>query len=424
MLKRHGITVCLLCLGMVVQARGGDLCQKLLKNGAEVYYADLDLRAALAKTNRTALPEARRKRPAVTDRAFDWTKILRRDFVLYQAESETCWAFAPLTALEYNWVLRNGVKMPFLAMQPILDRTGKYGGNSPGLALQDLLEHGTCLASAYPHVGKPGKLRTKVPMRYRAIAWGQVIGRDGDPTVKELKQVLVEQGPLVAYVNATPAFQAYKGGVFREDTPPRKTTTGHAVVLVGWDETKGKAGCWRIENSWSEKWGEHGFMWLEYGSNDIGRGVWWLRTQSTQYQLPDDIHKRVSADAAAFPKWTGARKVTAKPPDLPVLTAAEALAKQGERVVVQFRVRAIGFSSGGEHMVLLSEKSLDNEQNLMVSIGKSELAKFPAKSDRELLNLYNGKEIRVRGAVQPKRLTVGNRSMIEVSDPEQIEIVK
>lgn len=424
MLTRHGIAVCFLWLSIAGWAHGDDPGQKLRKNGAEVFYTDLDLRAALAKTNRSLLPEARRKHPTVKDRAFDWTKYLRRDFVLRQADSATCWAFAPLTAFEYSWVFRNGGKMPFLALQPILDRTGKYGSGYVGWALQDLLEHGTCLASNYPHIGKPDKLRTKVPMRYRAISWGQVVGSAGDPTVEELKQALIEHGPLVAHINVTTAFKQYKGGVYRDDAPRPKKASGHFVVIVGWDDARSKAGCWKIENSWGEKWGELGFMWIEHGSNQIGHETWWVRAQSNLYQLPDTIHHRVTTDTEPFPKWANARKLTVNPPDLPVLTTAEALARQGERVVVQFRVQGGGINANEGHIELFSETSWRNKGNLIVRILKSEMAKFPSKSDRELLDTYRGKEIRVRGSVQAMRFTVGNRPILEVGDPEQIEIVK
>jgi hypothetical protein len=427
MLRRHGFIVCLLCLGAVAAAHGGEQLPKYRRNGAEAYYADLDLRAALDKTSRAALPEVRRKNPKITDQTFLWTKLLPRDFVLRQADSAICWAFAGVTALEYNWVIRNGGRTPLLAVQPILDRTGKWGGAPLSLALQDLLDHGTCLAKNYPHVGNPDKLRTKAPMRYRAIAWGRVIGGDGgEPTVEQIKQTLVDHGPLVASINLTPAFKAYKGGVFRDDSPLPDPPSGHAVVIVGWDDSKAKAGCWRIENSWGEKWGELGFMWLAYGSNQIGREVYWIHSQAAQYQLPSDIHKRVSADTDPFPKWPNARKATAKPADLPVLSVSEALGRQGDRVVVQFRPRGGGIGDR-DHVELYSEKSWQDERNLTVRILKSEQDKSTAKNDRELVSRYLGKEIRVRGSVQPNWIRIdkkpANRPMIEVGDPDQIEIV-
>jgi hypothetical protein len=430
MFRNYGTILCLFWLWPVEAIHGGDALPKLRRNGAEVFYADVDLRAALSKADRALLPEVRRKRAKITDPTFLWTKLLPRDFVLRQADAAICWAFASVTAFEYNWVIRNGGRTPLLAVQPIIDRTGKWAGAPADLALQELLDHGICLASNYPHVGQPGKPRTKAPMRYRAITWGRVFGNSGiDPTVEELKQALLDHGPLVAHVTLTPAFHAYKGGVFHDDSPlPKDSNSSHAVVIVGWDDTKAKGGCWRIENSWGEKWGELGFMWIAHGSNEIGRVAYWVQAQAVLYQLPSDIHKRVSPDTDPFPKGSNARKVTMKPPDLPVLSPAEALKRQGERVVVQFRVRGGSLPARAGDIKLYSEKSWQVEGNLIVRILKSEMDKFSPKNDRELLERYLGKEIRVRGSVQMNWIKVEDKSMntpmIEIGDPEQIEIVK
>ena len=42
---------------------------------------------------------------------------------------------------------------------------------------------------------------------------------------------------------------------------------GHAVVIVGYDDDKGKHGAFKILNSWGNKWGESGYGWVGY---DIG----------------------------------------------------------------------------------------------------------------------------------------------------------
>lgn len=270
----RGIMVGALCLGWAAGVGTADRCQKWRRDGAEVYYADQDLRAAFAKMYPHALPEARRKRPSATAAAFDWTPVIGQHHVLKQGTSINCWAYAALAAFEYNWAIRNGGAMPSLAVQPILDRVGKNGGGYAGWALRDLLEHGTCPAAAYPHVGKPGRLRAGVPMRYRAIAWGLVAGGGGVPSVQRLKEALVEHGPLVANDYYTPRFLAHKGGPFRDDTPlPANPPSNHILLIVGWDDAKGKAGCWKIQNSWGDTWCEGGCMWIEYGSNRIGHSA-------------------------------------------------------------------------------------------------------------------------------------------------------
>ena len=63
---------------------------------------------------------------------------------------------------------------------------------------------------------------------------------------------------------------AYKGGVFNEKTEGK---VGHVVLLIGWDDDRQ---AWLVKNSWGEKWGEKGFGWIKYGSNNIGQFAAWI----------------------------------------------------------------------------------------------------------------------------------------------------
>jgi cathepsin L len=95
----------------------------------------------------------------------------------------------------------------------------------------------------------------------------------------QLKQALLEHGPLVVLVHMDNAFKAYKGGVFNERSQGK---VNHAVVLLGWDDTKR---AWLIQNSYGNKWGTKmidepwaiaGYMWIEWESNGIGQFAAWV----------------------------------------------------------------------------------------------------------------------------------------------------
>jgi hypothetical protein len=249
--SRISITsISLLLSAVCIAIARADGWQKLRENGAELYYADVELRAAFEKANPNALPKLRRKVPSATAPAFDWTELVKPARVLDQKKSICCWAYAGLTAFEYSWSIRNGDFPPPLALQPILDRVGKDGSGYAGWALRDLLEHGTCTAGAYPHVGKPSQLRLNIKMPYRAIAYGLVAPQGSMPSAQEIKQALVDHGPLESCVYATKAFIAYTGGVYREAGQlPDKPTSTHMVVIVGWDDRRGTSGCWKIQSS-------------------------------------------------------------------------------------------------------------------------------------------------------------------------------
>jgi hypothetical protein len=90
------------------------------------------------------------------------------------------------------------------------------------------------------------------------------------PTVLELKTALIEHGPLVAPIYYDDCLANYRGGVFNEKD---LGMINHVVLLVGWDDEKE---AWLIKNSWGETWGEKGFGWIKYGSNNIGVFAAWI----------------------------------------------------------------------------------------------------------------------------------------------------
>ena len=130
----------------------------------------------------------------------------------------------------------------------------------------------------------------------------------------------------------------------------------HSVVIVGWDDRKGK-GCWKVQNSWGPQWGEGGYVWIEYGCNNIGTDACWVRPQSDQYRLPDDAYTLIPGEVNPFHSWKSAKAVT--PPKLaepPTVTVAEALKMPGERVVVQMTVNGVGTVAPVGHVELFSER--------------------------------------------------------------------
>jgi hypothetical protein len=406
-----------------------DGLQKLRSRGAEVYYLDVDLRAAFAKAHPKGLPEAKRKLPAASAPAFDWSTRVVMPHWLAQQRSPHCWLYAAMTAFEWNWAIRNGGPAPALAVQPILDRTKTKGGAAHKLALEELLAHGTATARAYPHIGRPGRVRG-VKMTHRAIAWGPVAVDGGVPTVVQIKNALLEQGPLVASVYVTKQFERYKGGIFNEHAPVPKTgpQTDHSVVILGWDDRKGKTGCWKVQNSWGPWWGLAGFMWIEYGSNNIGAQACWVRPQAVHYNLPEDAHLRIGGNADPFPLLAKTKhSLTPLTPEFPTVTPAEALTMAGERVVLDMQVRGFGKSPDGA-VFLCSERSLKNDGCVVVQLLQPYLTKFPAQEGQALFRYYQGKRLHVHGSLQPVRLGLADgavqRLIVEVAAPEQVEVMR
>ncbi len=72
-------------------------------------------------------------------------------------------------------------------------------------------------------------------------------------TPNEMKQSLVENGPLLGRMVVYNDFKHYAGGIY-QPTPGSFAVGGHAVAIVGYDDM-GKY--WIVKNSWGSDWGEN-----------------------------------------------------------------------------------------------------------------------------------------------------------------------
>jgi hypothetical protein len=292
----------------VLTAQAAPAAKNLVKGPppAALLKFDRKARADFQKANpRVRLPETTLPRGKATDPAFDWTDLGVATVVRDQGDSGTCWAQAGVAALEASWEIRNGA-CPVLSVQALLDNANHSRAGSAARALGELLRKGTAVDEDYlPFKGVPGPVAAPTP--YRPVSWGYVAGKQRQPKVAQLKQALVEHGPLyVGMYSRTDKFHAYKSGVHREAGPFRGTT--HAALLVGWDDDR-EGGAWKVKNSHGERWGEKGYFWIAYGSNNIGRGAAWVRAQSTFYAPPAAFSNLVP-DAHPLKNWQSLRRRT------------------------------------------------------------------------------------------------------------------
>ncbi len=115
----------------------------------------------------------------------------------------------------------------------------------------------------------------------RALAWDYVNQPfDRMPSVEQLKSAIIEYGPLAAPMFADHCFAVYKSGVFNGQN---NRSINHVVMLIGWDDDKQ---AWLIKNSWSKNWGEDGFAWIKYGSNNIGLFAAWIQPSPINEEMP------------------------------------------------------------------------------------------------------------------------------------------
>jgi len=227
---------------------------------------------AIAESLREPMPSAVGGCVATASQ-FNWVDQGCVTGVRDQDSCGSCWAFGTHGAFEGSYAIINHTLIDSSEQQTLdCSKVGDCGGG--WWAFQYLIDTGSGTEAAYPYTAVQGTCRTDVPAIYRAAAWGYVDPNTQIPSVDALKKALCTYGPLGVAVAVTAAFQAYKSGVFNENS---SANINHAVVLVGWDDGK-KA--WRIKNSWGTGWGESGFMWIAYGSNKIGYGAAWVQAKA------------------------------------------------------------------------------------------------------------------------------------------------
>ena len=191
-----------------------------------------------------------------------------------------CWAYSAVGSLEASYLARNGVTVDGSEQQVVsCSGGGTCAGGWYAPVFQWFIAHGVGNDAALPDAGVTGVCPIAMASPYRAVNWGFVDTDHTIPSVTQIKQAICDHGPISVAVYATPAFIAYTHGVFNETD---NSDLNHAVILTGWDE---KRGVWHLKNSWGAAWGQAGYMWIRYNSNNIGFAAAWVQAAHRRYRI-------------------------------------------------------------------------------------------------------------------------------------------
>ena len=222
-----------------------------------------------------------------TAKSFDWRQVNGSTPVRDQGNCGTCWAFATQGSFEGSLRITSGIGADVNTSEQELLDCNPVGYSCEGgwWAFPMLLSTGTATEASYPYVAQGKTCKREAAQVFHGADWDYVTST----SVSDIKQALCQHGPLAVGVVATPRFQAYTGGVFKEAGAGK--FVNHAVTLIGWNDVQR---AWIIKNSWGPVWGEtggygteRGYMRIAYGSNNIGSGAAWSQA-STAIELETD----------------------------------------------------------------------------------------------------------------------------------------
>ena len=249
----------------------------------------------------SALPPAR----SLPD-YFDWRDHGCCTPVRNQGGCGSCWAFGAIGAMEQAILLNAGVSVD-LSEQWLVSCTsaGDCGGGMHTEAFKHLVrggytdgchEGGAVLESDLPYVAWNAPCDCPYPHPFYLDDWDQIFNMVAP--VADIKQTIMDHGPVAVGVRVTSPFQGYNGGVFNACS---SGNINHIVVLTGWDDNQGSNGVWFLRNSWGSGWGEGGYMRIEYGCSEIGTSTCYVEFQMENCNANDfpdefDLAMGYSAD--------------------------------------------------------------------------------------------------------------------------------
>jgi C1A family cysteine protease len=209
----------------------------------------------------------------------------------------TCWGFASVDAMQisrqlaairaerndWDTSLRPSSRQLISHMVPQPDYC-KF--NWHGDAFTFMVDKGMPLGGSTKYVNEKYAWKRDATHFVRALTWDYVHSPPQNiaPT-EEIKRAILMHGAVVSLLKFDNCLWLYGEGVFNET---QNSLGSHLVVMIGWDDAKS---AWLIKNSYSTEWGEGGFGWIKYGSNNIGQFAAWVTADPAE---EDKLAKELS----------------------------------------------------------------------------------------------------------------------------------
>ncbi|KAF7277901.1 hypothetical protein GWI33_009153 [Rhynchophorus ferrugineus] len=206
---------------------------------------------------------------------WDWRLYGAVTPVKDQSICGSCWSFGTVGTIEGAYFLKNKGKLVRLSQQALIDCSWGYGNNGCDggedfRAYQWMLKHGGIPTEEEygPYLGQDGYCHAdKVTKVAKISDWVNVTQNDENA----LRLAIFKHGPVSVAIDASQkTFSFYSNGVYYdENCGNTEDSLDHAVLAVGYGTIGGK-NYWLVKNSWSNYWGNDGYVLMSSEKNNCG----------------------------------------------------------------------------------------------------------------------------------------------------------
>ena len=201
--------------------------------------------------------------------SLDWRDLNKVSSVKNQGSCGSCWAFSSVGSVESAWAIKYNT-LYNLSEQELIDCSSKnHGceGGSMDLAFEYIMNNGLCTNISYPYVSTDGICNNTCKPIVSIHNYSDI-----KPNSEKMLMRAVQHQPVSVGIQANKrSFQMYKSGIYSD--PDCGFELDHGVLLVGYGyDEEYDMEYWIIKNSWSESWGEDGYIRIQRNIND-SRGL-------------------------------------------------------------------------------------------------------------------------------------------------------
>jgi len=205
--------------------------------------------------------------------AVDWRNTSSAQNVVDQGSCGSCWAVATAAMLQAHTEIHMGDSRSFSAQELVncvpnpheCGGSGGCEGATVELAMKYVQEHGLSTLDQTPYSGVDEKCKASGSSLIEGTgtslsglqSWETLPSNQAEPLMAAL-----QRGPVAISAAAANWF-SYSTGVF--NSCEKDAVIDHAILMVGYGKDAG-ANYWTVQNSWSNLWGENGFIRIKRGN--------------------------------------------------------------------------------------------------------------------------------------------------------------